>query len=464
MSAFEASSSNEKQSDINDLFGDSDSGSDEAEHSPVAEIRDTGVTIGGNRGVYACKFIPAGSLIMLEWPSFVWRPDQLDNEDELFSLLCQMMNDGLSSRVFTDLHPKHLINVNIIEVDDARNFFGDKILSLESSQYNEFIRTYLAFKHNGFRSGLYHALCMINHSCVANSIKFEPRKGSRGASEVWTTRDIQPNEEITINYLSPSASCYTSAQKYLLQEHAFACSCQRCSAISAMMVPVRLETAASYEEDIERCEAEVQSALSLADMMDLSSILDEFEQGSQAMQPLLAGIATANMDEVYYTDKIRLLIRGYNGLCGLSRALLQAVNEAASEALTEYHKSLFLRATKVLLPSATSLVSLQIQLYGKDHPDLTTSWEDIATGLQVLLKALKLSEADMIVQMQDISIEIIQKHLTLDTKISWRNLCVTIDQEVQRLKKLYSLPWRCPQATKALSGTGVVFWSRSVIE
>lgn len=467
MAAFGTSNvSNVKHNDINDLFGDSESVTDEVVNSPIAEIRDAGSEIGGNRAVYARKFIPAGSLILLEWPSFVWQPEQLVDEDELFSLLVQMKADEVASRVFADLHPKHLTDVHIKEIDDARSIFGDKLLSLVASEQNEFIRIYLAFKHNGFRSGLYHALCMINHSCVANSIKFEPRKGSRGASEVWSTRDIQANEEITINYLSPAASCYANAQKYLSLEHSFICSCQRCLSISAMIIPLRLETATAWEEDIERCETELQSALAIADMMDLPTMTDEFEQGSHAIQPLLAVIATANMDEVYFTDKVRLLIRGYNALCGLSRALLQTVNEAALDTLTEYHKTLFLRATRMLLPSAISLVTLQIQLYDKDHPDLITSWEDVATGFQVLLKALKLSEADITLQLEDVDIDILRRHFAIadHIELSWRAFCAMVEKEVQRLKKLYSLPWRCPQATKVLPGSGVTFWSVSVTE
>lgn len=62
------------------------------------------------------------------------------------------------------------------------------------------LRLLLACQFNGFRSGLYCRLAMINHHCNPNCAKFTPDAGGPAAlSEIVAVRDIEPGEEIVIS-------------------------------------------------------------------------------------------------------------------------------------------------------------------------------------------------------------------------------------------------------------------------
>jgi hypothetical protein len=62
----------------------------------------------------------------------------------------------------------------------------------------------LALQHNGFGSGLYLQLAMVNHACHApNCIKTSPTGATAWASELWTTRDVRAGEQLFISYAQP---------------------------------------------------------------------------------------------------------------------------------------------------------------------------------------------------------------------------------------------------------------------
>ena len=69
---------------------------------------------------------------------------------------------------------------------------------------------------------------MVNHSCDPNCIKFAPKPGSLGASEIYATRAIGVGDEITICYCSPIEMTQHSMRNYLQRQHRFQCKCAVC--------------------------------------------------------------------------------------------------------------------------------------------------------------------------------------------------------------------------------------------
>eukprot|EP01034_Spumella_vulgaris_P031790 gene31790-39272_t len=103
-------------------------------------------------------------------------------------------------------------------------------------------RIFLTLQHNGFSSGLYEFLSIANHSCNPNCIKFVPQtttaeqltRTNQGsgrhttASEIWSTRPILKDEEITICYCVPLEMTNSAMHTFLMQHHRFVCQCNKC--------------------------------------------------------------------------------------------------------------------------------------------------------------------------------------------------------------------------------------------
>lgn len=74
--------------------------------------------------------------------------------------------------------------------------------------------------------GVYPEFSMINHSCVANCrFAADPARGH--LMEVRAMRPIRKGEEITIQYVSPTAGT-AARQAHLFKQWKFRCSCARC--------------------------------------------------------------------------------------------------------------------------------------------------------------------------------------------------------------------------------------------
>lgn len=164
----------------------------------LVEIREN-PQAGGARGVYARRKIEAGSLLVLEWPAVQWKDLDFSSPKVVKEILLAIFSDSKAYACTQSLYPYDLAQARAElkeEISEAYGFLQgkDNILKQVLSQLSqtqsislsneEIVRVFLTLRHNGFSSGLYLSLCMINHSCLPNSIKFEPRAGSRGASEV----------------------------------------------------------------------------------------------------------------------------------------------------------------------------------------------------------------------------------------------------------------------------------------
>jgi hypothetical protein len=202
----------------------------------IAEVRTTeDALVGGQRGVYANCDLPSGSLVVLEWPYLTWNNQKNFNDPTiLLSMVELILVDDKAFSMSKDLYPLSIYSVSPEEIENLKIEYSD-ITALEQivskfslPSIDEIYRLLLVIKHNAFSSGLYHKLCMINHSCNPNCIKFEPRQGSRGASEVWTICPVKAGEEITISYTNPVELSSPSTQEYLFKHHSFNCHCSRC--------------------------------------------------------------------------------------------------------------------------------------------------------------------------------------------------------------------------------------------
>jgi hypothetical protein len=202
------------------------------EIAEIVQSSGTDSLVGGNRSVICNYDVPAGTLIVLEWPILTWKQFGMEDKQSLLEMVSQILENPEATTIAKDLHPIEINQVDPVEIEKLKKEVDDStILPLAISfgvSGDEIYRLLLVLKHNAFESGLYHKLCMINHSCVSNCIKFEPRTGSRGASEVWSVKPISKGEEITISYLSQFETTTPSIQQYLLEQHHFSCCCPRC--------------------------------------------------------------------------------------------------------------------------------------------------------------------------------------------------------------------------------------------
>ena len=229
-----------------DMFGDSDEDEvpppETAIGSPPFDLRQIS-NIGGGRGVFATRHISAGSLILAEIPSLKWSLSHatLGNADILISTVGSVILSDTAHDSSRKLYPFRLDEVDSDEIRKIEELWSEEDIDRIMRQYNlshqgapigrdEILRTTLALQHNGFTSGLYLLLCMINHSCHPNCIKFSPLRpnGWQCASEIWATRDIEANEELTICYFEPLEMVHLSRRRFLHSHHRFDCSCDRC--------------------------------------------------------------------------------------------------------------------------------------------------------------------------------------------------------------------------------------------
>ena len=193
--------------------------------------------VGGRRGLFATCDLGAGFLVLSERPSFDYSStgssfEMSEDEDCIFKILETLCQDEKAVTATKSLHPQSLSDSEGGSIEAAKERIGterlDAISKASDLDANEIIRIYLTLEHNGFNSGLYKELSLINHSCDPNCVKYSPKPGSLGGSEVWTTRPIKADEEFTICYCSPLETTQAPMRAYLLQQHKFQCQCLVC--------------------------------------------------------------------------------------------------------------------------------------------------------------------------------------------------------------------------------------------
>ncbi|TDZ39005.1 SET domain-containing protein 5 [Colletotrichum trifolii] len=136
------------------------------------------------------------------------------------------------------------------------------------------------FRNNNFNIGdevqaLFPQVARLNHSCVPNAQGNFNK--ALGAFTVHATRDIKPEEEITISYLDEHLGLRDSRQSALQDGYGFTCGCPACSsATSAAGEARRAETAQKLDKFAELAsqdpDDEFQMMMALLEAYDAEKI------------------------------------------------------------------------------------------------------------------------------------------------------------------------------------------------
>jgi len=119
--------------------------------------------------------------------------------------------------------------------------------------HDVFFRLVCALHFNGFATGVYLHLAMINHSCAPNCVKWGARDGI-AHSEVRATRFIKAGEEITVSYLVPAMRSKDARHRALNGQFQFTCTCELCMKSPQFLEDGPLDMVIKLESDLEHIE------------------------------------------------------------------------------------------------------------------------------------------------------------------------------------------------------------------
>ncbi|KNC82544.1 hypothetical protein SARC_05171 [Sphaeroforma arctica JP610] len=309
-------------------------------------------TIGGGRAFYAADDIAAGSLIMSERPILDWsvcKPYQRGGERMDAVAVRELLTGTYTPSVAVDdtnslneaiekkLGQLALLCPVSLEACDVapevlaefrasngellagiqkmvRNTYEDQGVPLpncvrnlidDEYQSNEeglngtdaLTRMLLALQFNGFASGLYLHLSIVNHSCNPNCVKTsglqlpEDNASAWGYSEIRAARDIRKGEELVISYLQPQEQSTPRRQKQLRHAFHFECVCDWCLPCACpddldyhTLIHTQGDVSDSdmlqLEDSIEHLESEYREATSPAAKLDIAEQLLEIESSA----------------------------------------------------------------------------------------------------------------------------------------------------------------------------------------
>jgi hypothetical protein len=233
------------------MFGDSDSDSDsdsggQEEASEQVESSSSMPApfvikqipgIGGMRGVFAARDLPAGTLVLAEVPTYTWQ-GHFSDVDVLRQTVTGICTSAKAHAATQALHPFVIEDADEEEVAAMRELWeGALSLAVDDLKTkgadgavfsaNELLRVSIALQHNAYGSGFYEIFSLVNHTCSPNCMKLCPSmdKGWRKASEIWTTRDVSKGEELTICYNHVREMTDKSIAHFLHEHHRFKCAC-----------------------------------------------------------------------------------------------------------------------------------------------------------------------------------------------------------------------------------------------
>jgi hypothetical protein len=196
-------------------------------------------------GVFANSLIPRGTRIFSERPLLAIRQDQdagsLYAGSRLLSAADRGMLMGLSHHVTKELSLirwSQAIKYTVVQTVSALlgrvGSPGGGGAAFPGWALSDHVRLLSIFRSNAFNLGsksifqqaVFPSISRINHSCVPNA------QGNfhdgLGRFNVHATRDIQVDEELTLNYLHEHGAVRESRQRRLLGGYGFDCGCPAC--------------------------------------------------------------------------------------------------------------------------------------------------------------------------------------------------------------------------------------------
>ena len=392
----------QSESVLQDLFGtssDDDSDSDTvAESSSVATTLITSTRIsavvemhnvGGNRGVVALCRIPPGVLLLAETPTATWNCNNLEEEDLLAAVEACFSIKGAHDTIKT-LHPINLTDCDGEEITRAEELIGrDKIagIAIKVSETNEeVLRVVLALQHNGFGSGLYGVLTMLNHSCSPNCVKFSPSTGSSSASEVWTVKQIEEGDELTICYCEPLEMTKESMREYLEVHHRFSCTCTYCQE-TIVSENYLSDEKQFFHKRILLQESKLQEIIigmeqELSFLRNIGDVEVAFESVAKLMKAStdLSSIESDECAVGNFPVNYRIMARLNKIAANAAVLFLDYADKIGSDGRRP--KEILIKAASFsFLRNSLSLLSNQKKYLSEYHPDIASSYIDIAEAL-----------------------------------------------------------------------------------
>jgi hypothetical protein len=392
---------------MNELFGSDDEDDGQSESQQQARVPRAPVAVreglnhcGGGRGVFAIADVGAGTLIVSEIPIAVW-PDasSLDDPEVLLNTLEFICSDAEVLAASKTLHPRSLENA-----DEADRLRIADVWSIEAIEAlctsvggkvsrDDVLCLALALQHNGFNSGLYSRLALVNHSCRPNCIKFMPSSSTGWASEIWTTRLVLAGEELTICYCEPAEMTSWSMRAYLQEHHRFSCACSHCLSLSqsqslATSSSAPLQEAQEQLEVMER-ELRFQEGDEAVEIVTRSrrSIV-KAEGMLKAVEAALLLASSAGDAACSQDDSLRMRLRLHKFISNSAAAQIQALEELDHRGGKKLKAGVLHTAAKQFLLHSLQLRDAQLSILGDSHPDLAGTYLDVASAFSLLFSVL----------------------------------------------------------------------------
>ena len=272
---------------MDDLFGDDSDVEEEHVHSvdrfiALSEARSCGPN---QIGLFATDDLPPGTLVLAEIPILTWKRNvTFSSIEDILRCIRGILSSAEAKICASHLFPRQLNHVGAEEIAEVETLLVDsqtvvtKLITRLGVDRNEIIRLVLVLQHNGFESGLYRYLTILNHSCRPNCIKYAPSSSSFGASEIWTTEWVKKGDELFICYVEPNGQNPVSVRSYLWKNHRFECNCRRCLQPCSAMNVVATELVEPVADVDADPDAQVHSGRQFNSRIeDWQSIVDEME-------------------------------------------------------------------------------------------------------------------------------------------------------------------------------------------
>jgi SET domain len=191
-------------------------------------------------GVFAKELIPRGTRIFSEQPLLAIRPGR--DAGDIYSASRILAPEdrrrflGLSTHITKELKVLRWSQAAWYTVKHtAFSIFGKLggkgVISWPNVK--EHVTVLSIFRNNAFNLGsskfgqaVFPRISRINHSCIPNAQgNFHEELGR---FNIHATRDIMPDEELTLNYLHEHGAARESRQLRLLNGYGFTCECPAC--------------------------------------------------------------------------------------------------------------------------------------------------------------------------------------------------------------------------------------------
>ena len=209
--------------------------------------------IGGGRGVFACRDIRVGEVVLQEAPLVRALPTNQKSEEGTVRAKDEPLHMQLTRRVLQDprrdalleqmavLYPRSVVDMDADVYKRAKRHHADSVDKLVDQQRQapsapqplmaeeDVLIVLLKVCFNAFQGGVYVKKGMFNHSCRPNCETFAAgeRPGrnagapaaSSGASEIVANTDIPAGTELTISYLFPIEQTHASRRRKFEKQH-----------------------------------------------------------------------------------------------------------------------------------------------------------------------------------------------------------------------------------------------------